>query len=330
MMTNKRLVGFTDEEFKNKVNPTNKELVSGFLEQSHLSDQTLKQYKSALYIFCKWIYEECDNKEITSLKPRDALRFQNFLINKGLSSSAIKLRRYAVSSLCGFIEVYYGDEYPNFRNIFTRAVPNVADSFVKEKEPLTVDEIDRLIKALSKKGDWQKIAYILFTYSTGCRREETRQLLVEVAEYDKHKDKDGNEKNFYITHIIRAKGRGKEGKNRRFAFDEKSMKAIKKWLEYRKTQIENDDCPYVFVSKYKGRYRQLSANTFNLWCKQFSKILGGRPVHPHLFRSSRATNAVVEEGKSIESVQKLLGHESSQTTEIYVIRDDSDDLDDLF
>ncbi len=69
---------------------------------------------------------------------------------------------------------------------------------------------------------------------------------------------------------------------------------------------------------------------FNHWCTNiFSKMLGVR-VHPHLLRSSRATHAVVEEGKDIKAVQKLLGHASTETTEIYVVRDDSEDLDDLF
>ena len=39
---------------------------------------------------------------------------------------------------------------------------------------------------------------------------------------------------------------------------------------------------------------------------------------------------VVEEGMDIKLAQKLLGHESSETTEIYVIRDDTDELDDLY
>jgi site-specific recombinase XerD len=329
-MAHKKIEEVTDDFWANEVNEYNKELIEEFLSQEHLSKQTLKQYESGLKIFAKWVHDFARNKDVTDLKPRDALKYQNWLISKGLSSSAIKFKRSAVSSLCGFIEVYYNDEHPNFRNIFTKAIPNVAKNKVKEKIPLTTKEIEKIVKVLTKKQDWQKIAYIWFTYSTGCRREESRQLLAEVKDYKRLTDKEGNEKAFYVTHNIRAKGRGKEGKVRKFAFDQKAMDAIKKWLEYRAEQVENDDCPYVFVSKTKDGYKQLSANTFNLWCQEFSKILNGKPVHPHLFRSSRATNAVIEEGKDIKSVQKLLGHESSQTTEIYVVRDDSDDLDDLF
>lgn len=323
----------TDEFWENEVNETNKMLIEEFLMQGHLSPKTIKQYTSALKIFAKWVHDNVIPKGqaiIPNLKPRHALQYQNWLISKGLSPSGIKFKRSAVSSLCGFIELYYNDEFPEFRNIYTKAIPNVAKSAVKEKDPLTTKEINKLVTHLTKKKEWQKLAWLLFTYSTGARREETRQLRTEVITYEKHKDKDGNEKSFYVTHQIRAKGKGVEGKVRRFAFDERAMNAIKKWVEHRKEQVEIDDCEYVFVSKRNGKYKQLSANTFNLWCKQFSEILGGRPVHPHLLRSSRATNAVIEEGKDIKAVQKLLGHESSQTTEIYVVRDDSDDLDELF
>ncbi|MFS0905809.1 tyrosine-type recombinase/integrase [Priestia aryabhattai] len=338
-MAQKKIEEVTDDFWDNVVSDTNRELIEAFLDQQHLSDATLKQYTSALKIFAKWVYDFCfvkkdgEEKIIPELKPRDALKYQNWLISKGLSSSAIKFKRSAVSSLCNFIELYYNDEYPNFRNIYTKAVPTVAKNSVKEKVPLTMKEINKIAKELEKRQDWQKLAYLWFTYSSGCRREESRQLLVEVATYDKHVDKKGNAKDYYITHNIRAKGAGKEGKVRKFTFDQRAMDAIKKWVEYRSLQVNQtfgDTCPYLFVSKNKDDYRQVSPNTFNLWCKEFSKILGGKPVHPHLFRSSRATNAVVEEGKDIKAVQKLLGHNSSQTTEIYVVRDESDDLDDLY
>lgn len=329
-MAHKKIEEVTEDYWQNKVNEENREFIEEFLSQQHLAPATLKQYESALKIFAKWVEEHARGKDITDLRPRDARKYQDWLIEIGLSPNAVKFKRSAVSSLCGFIEVYYDKEFPNFRNIYTKAIPNVAKSNVKEKIPLTTKEIEKIIKELTKREDYQKLAYIYFTYSTGCRREEARQLLTEVSTYEKVMDKDGKDKDYYVTHSIRAKGRGKEGKVRKFAFDHKSMSAIQKWVEYRKEQVEKDDCPYVFARKTKEGYKQISANTFNLWCDEFSKILGGKPVHPHLFRSSRATNAVVEEGKDIKKVQKLLGHESSQTTEIYVVRDDSNDLDDLF
>lgn len=334
-MAQKKIDEVSKEFWENEVDEENKMFIEEFLQQEHLAPATLKQYESGMKIFAKWVHDNRlpkGKKKITELKPRDALAYQNWLIKQGLSPSAIKFKRSAVSTLCNYIELYYGDEdeYKDFRNIFTKAIPSVAKSSVKEKIPLTSKEIKKIIKELKKRGDLQKLAYVYYTFITGCRREETRQLLKEVTTYKLVKDKDGKDKPFYSTHNIRAKGKGKEGKVRKFTFDQNAMDAIKEWVEYRNTQVEDDNCPYVFVSRTKDGYRQLSANTFNLWCEDFSKIIGGKTVHPHLFRSSRATIAVIEEGKDIKSVQKLLGHESSQTTEIYVVRNDEDDLDELF
>jgi integrase len=325
MSHEKFLKGFDEEEFREKINKFNQEITFEFLDQQHLSSQTLKQYKSAIYIFFTFVYEKCMNKPIYELRPRDALKFQNLLISEGLSSSSIKFKRSAISSLCNFIELYYGEDYPNFRNIYNKAIPNVAKVNKKMKEPLTKKEVETLIKTLEEQKEYQKLAYLLYSFATGCRREESRQLLKEVITYDKFVNKKGETKDYYVTHEVRAKGRGKVGKVRKFQFDERAMVAIKKWIEIR----GEDDCPFVFATKSKDSYKQVSANTFNLWCDHFSEILG-KKVHPHLLRSSRATISVVEEGKDIKAVQSLLGHESSQTTEIYIVRDNDESLDDLF
>lgn len=344
-MTRKKIEEVSEHFWEYEVNETNKELIEAFLEQELLSDATLKQYRSALKIFAKWLYDTTYSKRngteklITELKARDALAFQNWLIKSGLSNSGVKFKRSAVSSLCGFIEVYYSDLYPDFRNIYSKAVRNVEKTTKKEKVPLTSKEMEKLTKELEKQGEWQKLAYVWMTYATGCRREEARQLEKVIATHKLEVDKEGKKKKYYLTNIVRAKGRGKSGNPRKFKFEEKTMKYIQKWMEVRaqqtlEAQEKNpdfvDDNPYLFVSKGKDGYRQLAKNTFNLWCDKFSEILGGRPVHPHLFRSTRATIAVMEEKKDIKSVQRMLGHSSVETTEIYVVRDDSDDDDELY
>jgi integrase len=92
----------------------------------------------------------------------------------------------------------------------------------------------------------------------------------------------------------------------------------------------NDDCEYVFVSNIKGKIKQLNPATLNKWSKGlFTEILGRR-FHPHILREARATSLVVEGGKDIKVVQKLLGHNSPQTSEIYVIRNDEDMSDEAF
>lgn len=321
-----KLSGFTEEEYIEKTNPITRELIDDFLNsQSQLSPQTLKQYRSALYIFAKYVHDNLKNRAVTELKTRDALRYQNYLIDLGLSASAIKFKKSVVSSLYLFIEAFWEDEYPNVRNIFTKAVPSVGNEKKKEKVPLTHDEIELLKNKLIEKEDWEKLAYLMFSYSTGCRREEARQLKSEVVTYSKYVNIKGEQKNYYVTHNIRAKGKGKSGKVRKFQFDEETMRYLKKWIETRDGEHE-----YVFTSKSKdGELKQISASAFNNWCENFSKLIN-KKVHPHLLRSSRATNSVVEDGADIKAVQQLLGHNSSSTTEIYIVRNTSDDIDELF
>ncbi len=319
------------------VNKENREIVKDFLEQStQLSSYTLGQYESALKIYFWFIKENCDDRAFYDIKARDFLKYQNFLVNRGLSSSAIKLKRSVVSSLNGYILLYYEDEYKTFKNYISKKIPNPPSAFVNKKEPLTLAEYKNLCEKLEEKELWQQLAYLKFSFSTSARRNEVRQLLKNVVDSEplvkdvEIRDKEGNKQIVqsvsYLSGDIRCKGKGKVGLVRKLQFDQSTMDAIKKWLEIR----GEDDCPYVFVTKSGKNIKQIALETPNLWCDEIFEPIVGRRVHPHLLRESRATSLVVELGKDISVAQKLLGHKSSQTTEIYVIRQDENASDEAF
>jgi site-specific recombinase XerD len=325
----------TDEEWQS-INPENREMVENYLNEIvTLSKQTVKQYTSALRIYFRFIKEEVKDCLFYEIKPRDFLKYQNYLTRQNMSSSGIKFKRSSVSAFNEWVITYYSDLYPTFHNYITKQIKSPPKAFVHPKEPLTEEELDKIVKVLDEKEMWQQKAYLLYTYSTACRRTESMLLLKEVADYDliikkrKSKDEDGKEieveSRYYLTHEIRCKGKSDAGKPRKLKFDEKAMDAIKKWLEVR----GEDDCPYMFVSKYR-EIKQVGESTFGEWCHKYFEPIIGRRIHPHLFRESRATNLVVHQGKDIEIAKSLLGHESSETTQIYVIRDDSEDSDDAF
>lgn len=321
MSKKKRIPPVTPEQW-DQVHEFNKEITEMFLNQTHLSPQSLKQYESGAKIFFRWVLEKRNNVPIHKLKSRDALAYQRYLADMGQSANAAKFKRSVVSSLCGIVEVYYSDEHPEFRNIFSRAIPSPVGEPVHEKEPVTKEELEYLLDTLRERGELQMVAYIMFSYISGARRAEVNQLTVDVVDRPKVKDK-----NFYSTDNIRTKGRGLDGKIRRLYFDEETRQAILDWLEQR----GEDDEPALFVRKFSdGRVEPLSEGAFNHWCANiFTEILGKR-IYPHIWRVSRASHMVVDEGKDIKAVQSLLGHESSETSEIYVVRDDSSDLDEAF
>lgn len=328
----------TDAEWAT-FNKYNTDMVEDYLDnQADLSAKTLPAYKSGLRIFFKFVEDNLDGKNFTEIKKKEFQKYLNWLTKRGLSDSAIKFKKSCVSAFCNYIMMMYEEELPTFRN-FTVGLKVVQTGYVHEKVPLTPDEYVNLCKELENREEWQKLAYLVFSYSTGCRRAEARQLLKEVVDYPaKEKkikiiDEDGKEveaiSKQYLTHTIRCKGKSIVGKQRKLKFGEDAMQWLKKWIEVR----GEDDCPYVFVVKYKdGTTRQVGEGVFNDWCeKTFAEIVGRR-VHPHLFRESRATNLVVYEHKSAEVAQKLLGHNDVSTTKNhYIIKsDESDESDEAF
>ena len=326
------------EEMWMEVCEFNREMVEEYLEnQAELSKKTKIAYTSALKIFFYWVKEKLNNKQCIDIKKKEFVKYLNWLTNRGLSDSAIKFKKSAVSAFCNYIMMMYEEEYPTFRSFVTSEMKVVKTGYVHSKEPLTPEEYDQLCKKLEEMKEWQKLAYLTFSYSTGCRRAEARQLLKEVVNYIpiekeiKYINEDGKEctaiSKSYKTHTIRCKGASVVGKQRKLQFGEDVMKYLKKWLEIR----GEDDCPYMFITRTKDSINQVGESTFNDWCSGLFTNLVGRRVHPHLFRESRATNLVVYENRSAEVAQKLLGHNDVSTTlSHYIIREDEDDADEAF
>ena len=328
-----RSVEVTDEEW-NTVNEFNREMVEDFLDnQADLSVKTKPAYKSGLRIFFVWVKANLKDKDFIDIKKKEFQKYLNWLTKRGFSDSGIKFKKSTVSTFCNYVMMMYEEEYPTFRN-FTTGLKVVQTGYVHEKNPLTPDEYINLCQELEKREEWQMLAYLTFSYSTGCRRAEARQLLKEVIDYPakekqiKVLDEDGHEyetiSKQYLTNTIRCKGASLVGKPRKLKFGDDAMQWLKKWIEVR----GEDDCPYMFVVKSKDgkEVRQVSEGTFNKWCQGLFTQIVGRRVHPHLFRESRATNLVVFQHRSPEVAQKLLGHNQVTTTlDHYIIRNDEND-----
>ena len=329
----KKLEHITPEQWDG-VNEANKTILQDFLTNSvERSEKSKKAYESNLKIWFVWVKDNLGNKPQTEIKPLEYKKFQNWLVNRGCSSADVNNKRAAISSLNGYIEIYYSDDYPMFRNFINKSIKRPPTKIVREKIPLTKEEFRNLVQELKNRGEYQMVAYVLFTFDTGCRREESRQLIKEVIDYEPllkkrvRIDENGTEieevTKIYHTNQIRCKG----GKIRRLSFGEEAMEALKRWIAER----GEDDCPYMFVTNYGGGVRQVSETTFNAWFTNIISPIVGRSLHPHSLRSSRATQAIVEDGKDVEAVRQLLGHEDQSTTlNFYVVRNEDEKIDDLF
>lgn len=313
----------TPEQWQ-QVNSFNRNLVEEFLmESTQLSPRTIDQYRSGLHIFFHWVKETLgEDKKIFQLKKKDFLRFQNMLVRRGMSSSAIKFKRSAVSSFNKYLINFYEDDedFLTFRN-YVEGVANPTLNKTYDKIPLSQDEMESVVKILEESKQWQIIAALQFLYFSGCRRSELIEIKKEIIDYEYAEGTD-----YYITHKVRTKGKGSEGLLRPLLFGDTAKQAIIKWLEVR----GDDDCEYVFTSKKNGKVNQISVSSVNYWFSEIISDIVGRRINPHLVRATRSTD-ILKSGKDIKKSQKLLGHKDSATTEkFYDLREDQEDMSDLF
>lgn len=104
---------------------------------------------------------------------------------------------------------------------------------------------------------------------------------------------------------------GKGQKTRIVYLNTKALVALNKYLDSR-----NDDNEALFVSVDKPHNRLRKSQIENL-IREYGRDCGIEKCHPHKFRRTGATFAL-RRGMPIEQVSKILGHESIETTQIYL------------
>lgn len=183
-----------------------------------------------------------------------------------------------------------------------------------KKEALTEMEIERL--RVAAEGEREK-AIIEFLLSTGCRVSELVQILLVEIEKDRV--------------LIHGKGQ----KERYVYLNAKAKLALEIYMNERK-----DSNPYLFPKRkpiVQGTYAGIERKEQKNWWKypeyidkghmdkgsveeitrKIAKRAGVERANPHKFRRTCATMAL-RRGMPIEQVSKMLGHESIETTQIYL------------
>ncbi len=138
---------------------------------------------------------------------------------------------------------------------------------------------------------------ILTLYSTGIRLAELIGL--DVADVD------------FVNRQLKVTG--KRDKQRIVPFGDELAEALRHYLQEREGQSAGD-CAALFVSD-RGR-RVSRTMVTNIVKNNLQKVTTQQKRSPHVLRHSFAT-AMLNNGAELESVRKLLGHESISTTEIY-------------
>lgn len=165
----------------------------------------------------------------------------------------------------------------------------------KIKKPFSDTELEQ-IRSVTK--NTKEKALIEFMLSTGCRVSEIVNLHIQDINFS------NNECIVY----------GKGGKERKVYISDKCMFYLDAYLRERKESSTS-----LFTNR--NHYGMTKAN-IEILVSKIGKRAGVEKVHPHRFRRTFATNAL-DKGMSLQYVQKILGHQSVDTTMIYCCVDDA-------
>jgi integrase len=294
-----------------------------FDNNPQLSPDTKKQYWSCLRQFAYWVHTSCNDKPLYKISKRDFNRYMSYLVNRGMSSSALGLKKSAVSTVCNYIEnvVSEDDEkYEKFRNI-TKGFSKIPKNHVYEKVAITEEEFNKIIEVLKDDENYMGICWATCAFYCGARRGGLRGFKSELSTYVIPEDK-----NFINTHFLREKGSGYDGNVTKYMLSQECLDSIKTWIEKREYEHE-----YLFTVKYGGEYRRISKEWANEFCTNVLSDILQRRITPHLFKGSAVTNYLAK-GHDIKVVSKFIAHHKdiSTTMNFYDLRNQDDEANDLF
>lgn len=160
----------------------------------------------------------------------------------------------------------------------------------KQKKAFTNYDLEKIRSGASTLREKALIEVLL---STGCR-------VSEIVQMDYGKIRNGK------TVIL-----GKGAKERTVFFNAKAQFAIDEYIKSR-----SDDNPALFVSE-DNRGRRCGKGWVEKTVRSIGQAVGVENVHPHRFRRTAATMAM-SRGMPVEQIQKMLGHSTIATTQIYL------------
>lgn len=263
--------------------------------ERNMSRQTVERYERSLKSF-EDFFQSLDKQLTWETVDQDVIRqWMASLMDKGNIAATVNTCLTAVRSFFRFARR---------RNLVSHN-PALLVIGPKKAKPLPQflkeGEMDELLDSSSWTGKYQDVlsrTILIVLYEAGVRRGEL------IGLDDKDVDLEG----------MQLKVTGKRNKQRLIPFGDEMAETLAHYRALRNEEIINREAEAFFVDK-KGR-RLTAAQVYNTVRKHLSTVTTLKKRSPHVLRHTFAT-AMLNNGAGLESVKKLLGHESLDTTEIY-------------
>ena len=304
----------TSEELTKQINPENITLMKRFLKEksTRTSDKTIVVYDSNLTIFFTWNLLYNNNKFFIDIKKLEFADFFSFAVDE-LKEGSSKLNgmRSVLSSFSAFIEKFYDDEYPNFRNVILKVVESSPKEQRREKTILSVEQVEELLTYLSKHNK-QQACWVALAITSGARFTEL--LSFETDMIDENRMAFGD---LFLetTRQLKTKGRGKSGKLLyKYILREKFLPYYNVWLVERAKILKKKKLNHNFIF-IKNDGTPATPATIRGWVREFEDHLKV-PFYSHSLRHY-LTTLLSKKNIPYILIKEIMGWSSIEMVGIY-------------
>ena len=247
------------------------------------SELTIKKYTSIIRDLLSFL----KNKPVNSIDYTDLNSYRTYLvIDKKYSKNSLYLVVQAIHNFFSYLQT------DTARDLRPPKRPQSSPKYLSE------EEAHAILEAAAKASVRDYAILTLLSYS-GMRVSELCNLTLDSIDFN--------------SSIVFIKS-GKGDKDRIVVVEEKTLNALKEYLKTRKTPKQNSNTDIFFVSQ---KEYPITPRQIQRLVKKYSTLAGIRKkVTPHVLRHTLATT-LLKHGADIRIIQKILGHSSIATTQIY-------------
>ncbi len=262
--------------------------------EQNRSPLTVKGYAEDLVAF-KEFYENLDYQLSWKTVDPDVVRdWLESMMDKGNSAASVHRRLSALRSFYRFALAHHLVDRDPARLVESPKKAKPLPQFVRE------EEMDRLFDDVEWGTEYQNVlerTIIMIFYQTGIRLSELIGLDNASVDFNNRQ----------------LKVMGKGSKQRLVPFGEELANGLLYYVSVRNGLPSRDGEAFLVTAKGE----RLKSQQVRNWVRyRLSAVSTAKKRSPHVLRHSFAT-AMLNHGAGIESIRRLLGHESASTTEIY-------------
>lgn len=261
------------------------------------SPLTVRSYGTALRDYTDFLSTLQDNPALEDADSDIIRDWVESMMDQGLKPTSTCEKLSAVKSLYRYALRKGILKRDPAHNITGPKKQKMLPVFLKEEE---ADKLfDEMEWDYDNVKDVRARTLLLMLYSTGMRRAE----VIDLNDHDIN----------LVTKEVKVTG--KRRKQRIIPIGQELIDAINQYREIRDRETPPTDETEAFFRNDKGM-RMTAAQVYTLVRAHLGKVTTMKKHSPHVLRHSFATAMLNNEAK-LGSVQKLLGHESLKTTQIY-------------